>query len=136
LSRAELEEASTARNKSWLRGPAKEMIAALDNGESLPKEFRVPVAAWQFGTDLTLVALSHEVVGEYVPLIEREIGPMNLWLSAYCNQVSGYIPTKSVLADGGYECRGLYEGVGLFAPDAETVLVRKVGELCQKVSRR
>ena len=135
LSRTELEEASAPKGKSWMRGAAKEMLGAMDRGETLPKKFRMPVAAWQFGPDLTLVALSHEVVGEYGPLIEREIGPMNLWLAAYCNQVSGYIPAKITLRDGGYECRGLYEGAGIFAPETEDVLVHTVGEAAKRAGR-
>jgi neutral ceramidase len=135
LSRTELEEASTAKGKSWMRGAAKEMLSAMDRGETMPKKVRAPVAVWQFGADLTLVALAHEVVGEYAPLIEREIGPMNLWLAAYCNQVSGYIPAKVTLRDGGYECRGLYEGAGLFAPETEDVLVGRVGDLSRRAGR-
>ena len=32
-------------------------------------------AVWQFGNDLTFVALSGEVVGEYVPLLTEALGP-------------------------------------------------------------
>jgi hypothetical protein len=82
------------------------------------------------------VALSGEVVGEYVPMIERAIGPMNLWLAAYCNAVSGYIPTSQTLREGGYECRGLYEGLGWYAPRAEEVLVETVKALAAKGGRK
>jgi hypothetical protein len=127
LSKAELEQARLAR--PWVRGVAQEMIEALDRGENLPKVHPAPVAVWQFGRDLTLVALSQEVVGEFVPLLEQALGPLDLWLAAYCNAVSGYIPTAQTLREGGYECRGLYEGLGWYAPEAEKALVSKVAEL-------
>ena len=134
LSKEELTE--TAKTKRWLRGPAEDMIKALEIGETLPRVHKAPVSIWQFGADLTLVALSGEVVGEYVPMIEQAIGPMNLWLAAYCNAVSGYIPTRQTLREGGYECRGLYEGLGWYAPEAEKVLVDKVKALAVRAGRK
>jgi len=135
-SRQEIEAAAKDRRRSYLRGSAQEMLEKLDKGERLPQTHKAPVAVWQFGSDLTLVGLSGEVVGEYVPLIERKIGPLKLWLAAYCNAVSGYIPTRQVLLEGGYECRGLYEGVGWYSPAAETTLVQKVDDLARKAGRR
>jgi hypothetical protein len=78
---------------------AKEMLAKLDKGEQLPAAHPAPVVAWQFGgQDLTLVALPNEVVG--------------------------YIPSRRILAEGGYETRGLYIGSGWFAPEVEEALVK------------
>jgi neutral ceramidase len=134
LSKEALTE--TAKTKRWLRGSAEDMIKALERGETLPPSHKAPVSIWQFGSDFTLVALSGEVVGEYVPMIEQAIGPMNLWLAAYCNAVSGYIPARQTLREGGYECRGLYEGLGWYAPEAEKVLVDKVRELARKAGRK
>lgn len=133
LDKAQLQEAG--RLRPWIRGVAQEMIEALDRGDKLPRVHQAPVAVWQFGRDLTLVALSQEVVGEFVPLLEQALGPRDLWLSAYCNAVTGYIPTSQTLREGGYECRGLYEGLGWYAPEAEKVLVRKVAELASRVRR-
>ena len=92
--------------------------------------------AWQLGNDLTLVALSGEVVSEYVPLLEDALGQGRLWVAAYCHDVYGYLPSARVLAQGGYETRGLYSGgIGLFTPEAEGVLVRSVTELARQVGR-
>jgi hypothetical protein len=94
------------------------------------------VAVWQFGGDLTLVGLSGEVVVDYVPLVEQAIGPLQLWIAAYCNDVFGYFPSARVLKEGGYECRGLYTTEGFFAPTAQDVLVAKVRELAQRSGRK
>lgn len=51
-----------------------QMLEALGKEEKLPTSYRAPLAAWQFGNDLTLVALSGEVVVDYVFLIEKAIG--------------------------------------------------------------
>jgi hypothetical protein len=133
-SRAELEkQAGKGGVAAW---NARKMLAVLDRGEKLPTHYPCPVAVWQFDTDLTLVALSGEVVVDYVGLLEKALGPNNLWLAAYCNDVFGYLPSARVLEEGGYETRGLYAGgVGLFDPKAQDVLVAKVCDLAKKVGR-
>jgi hypothetical protein len=133
-TRAEMEkQAGKGGVAAW---NAKKMLAILDHGEKLPTQYDCPLAVWQFGADLTLVGLSGEVVVDYVGLLEKALGPNNLWLAAYCNDVFGYLPSARVLAEGGYETRGLYSGgVGLFDPKAQAVLVAKVRELARKAGR-
>jgi hypothetical protein len=36
------------------------------------------------------------------------------------------------LREGGYECRGLYEGLGWHAPEAEKALIGKVAEMAAR----
>ncbi len=112
------------------------MLARLNRGEELPTEYHCPVAVWQFGGDLTLVALSGEVVVDYVKLIEEALGPNRLWVAAYSHDVFGYVPSARVLREGGYETRGLYSGgIGLFAPAAERALVERVTALAGEAGR-
>jgi hypothetical protein len=134
FSRADLEKMTNG--PSWQTGNAKAMLAQVDRGEKLATAYEAPVAVWQFGSDLTLVGLSGEVVVDYVPLIEKAIGPLQLWLAAYCNDVFGYFPSARVLKEGGYECRGLYTTQGFFAPAAQDMLVTKVRELVQRAGRK
>jgi hypothetical protein len=113
------------------------MLAQLKRGEALPTNYRALVTVWQFGTDLTLVGLPGEVVVDYVRLLEDAVGPLKLWLSAYCNDTFGYLPSARVLREGGYETRGIYHGgIGYFAPEAQDVIVEKVRELASRAGRR
>jgi hypothetical protein len=133
--RAELEKKAKGKDgvQAWV---AKRMLAILDRGEKLPKEYSCPVAVWQFGDDLTLVGLSGEVVVDYIGLLEKALGPNRLWVAGYCNDVFGYLPSARVLEEGGYETRGLYTGgIGLFDPKAQDVLVAKVRELAKQAGR-
>jgi hypothetical protein len=112
------------------------MLAMLERGEKLPESYRCPFAVWQFGKDLTLVGLSGEVVVDYVPLLEKALGPTNLWLAAYCNDVYGYLPSARVIAEGGYETRGIYAGgIGFFDSSAQDVVVRTIQALAKKAGR-
>jgi neutral ceramidase len=133
-ARAELEKQAAAKRgvQAWV---SQQMLKRLDRGEKLPTSYRCPQAVWQLG-DLTLVALSGEVVVDYVPLLEKALGPNRLWIAAYCNDVFGYLPSAHVLSEGGYETRGLYTGgIGYFDPKAQDVLVTAVRELAAKVGR-
>jgi neutral ceramidase len=125
-----------AAGKGLQAGIARQMLAVLDHGDKLPTHYSCPVAVWQFGKDLTLVALSGEVVVDYASHLEKALGPNHLWLAAYCNDVFGYLPSARVLAEGGYETRGLYAGgVGSFDPRAQDVLILKIRELAGTAGR-
>ena len=113
------------------------MLALLDRHEKLSTHYTCPLTVWQFGGDLTLVGLSGEVVVDYVTLLEKVLGPNQLWIAGYCNDVFGYLPSARVATEGGYETRGLYAGgAGFFDPKAETVVVQKVRELAKKAGRK
>lgn len=134
-TRAELEQTS-AKAGSTQKWVADQMLARLKAGETLPTQYRAPVVVWQFGGDLTLVGLPGEVVVDYVRLIEEAVGPLKLWLAAYCNDTFGYLPSARVLREGGYETRGLYHGgIGYFAPEAQEAMVGKVRELAGQAGR-
>ncbi|WP_414664803.1 neutral/alkaline non-lysosomal ceramidase N-terminal domain-containing protein [Horticoccus sp. 23ND18S-11] len=134
-ARAELEQ-TTAKAGSIQKWVADQMLARLKAGETLPVSYAAPVTVWQFGQDLTLVGLPGEVVVDYVRLIEESVGPLKLWLTAYCNDTYGYFPSARVLREGGYETRGIYHGgIGYFAPEAEAVMVETVRDLAKRVGR-
>jgi hypothetical protein len=136
LTREELKKLAGDK-RSPRAGVAGQLLALLDKGEKLPARYTCPLTVWQFGQDLTLVGLSGEVVVDYVPMLEKALGPNQLWVAAYCNDVFGYLPSARVLGEGGYETRGLYSGVpGFFDPKAEEVVVRAVRDLAKKAGRK
>ena len=135
--RSEIQRMTDGGSPVWRAWMATRMLEALDRGQPLPTQYHAPIAVWQFGADLTLVALSGEVVVDYVSLIEKALGPAHLWLSAYNNDVFGYLPSARVLAEGGYETRGVvHGGPGFFSPGAQDVVVARVQELAGKAGRR
>jgi hypothetical protein len=136
LSRADIEKIAGEKRNSRSFA-AKQMLATLDRGAKLPASYPCPLAVWQFGDSLTFVGLSGEVVVDYVTMLEKALGPNQLWIAAYCNDVFGYLPSARVSGEGGYETRGLYSGsAGWFAPEAEQVVVQQIRELARAVGRR
>jgi neutral ceramidase len=94
-----------------------------------------PTAVWQFGDDLTFVGLSGEVVSAYVPLCREALGPKNLWIAGYSNEVDGYVPDAKIVAEGGYEARGLVADIGFYSAKTQDVLVESVRQLAQEARR-
>ncbi|MEZ0267497.1 MAG: neutral/alkaline non-lysosomal ceramidase N-terminal domain-containing protein [Phycisphaerae bacterium] len=133
-TRAELDEIA-AKGTGTRKADAAKMLAALDRNEPLPTTYAAKVSAWQFGQDLTLIALPNEVVVDYAAALERAVGPLRLWVAAYCHDVEGYIPSKRVLREGGYETRGLYIGAGWFAEGVEDALVTAAKTAAEKAGR-
>lgn len=132
--RAELEK--EAAKKGFQGQVAQQMLKILERGDKPPRHYRCPQAVWQFGKDLTLVALSGEVVVDYVPLLETALGPNRLWIAAYSHDVFGYVPSARVLREGGYETRGVYHGgIGTFEPKTQDVLIETVRKLAIEIGR-
>lgn len=120
----------------WRGFVASEIERRRAAGEALPAAYRAPFSVWQFGDDLTWVGLSGEVVVDYVTILEGALGGSRLWISAYCHDVYGYLPSARVLREGGYETRGLYAGgIGFFAPEAEPVVAGAIARLARDAGR-
>jgi len=130
--RSQLE--AMTRGPSHIASNARRMLERLDRNEPNATTYAAPLAVWQFGADLTLVALPGEVVSDYVPLVENAVGHGRLWIAAYSNEVFGYLPSAKVLREGGYEMRGII-GEGFFAPEVESVVVDAVRRLADRVGR-
>lgn len=121
----------------WESHNAKRILAAQQRGETIPTHYRAPLALWQFGKDLTLVAISGEVVSDYVPLVSDMLGSERLWVAGYCNQVFGYLPSARVVREGGYETLGLVSAhIGWFSSDAQDVLLEGIRKMYQDATRQ
>lgn len=93
-------------------------------------EFDYPIQAVAFGSSLTLLSLSGEVMADYAQQLKAALdGP--LWVAAYANRC-GYIPTRRVLTEGGYEARQSGYG-GRYAPSSERRVLSKALALAERV---
>lgn len=115
---------------------ARHHLAIFDKGEKLASSHPCPVQVWQFGKDLTLIALGGEVVVDYALRLKRELRGSNVWVAGYSNDVFAYIPSVRILIEGGYEAdyNLIYYGLPTrFRNDVEEVLMKKVHEQVLKV---
>jgi neutral ceramidase len=102
-TRAEYQERLKAKDAT-VATHARRMLARWDKEGRLPETYPYPVQVVHFGPGLRLVALGGEAVVDYSLRLKRELaGTAAVWVSAYSNDVMGYIPTERVLREGGYE---------------------------------
>jgi hypothetical protein len=81
----------------------------------------------RLGEDFTLVALSSETVVDYSLRLKREIRTPVVWVAGYSNDIVGYVPSRRVAAEGGYEAG--YD----FTFDVEEKIIGLVHELAARV---
>jgi hypothetical protein len=125
-----------AKGPFWESHNARRILGALQRSETIPAHYRAPLALWQFGDDLTLVAISGEVVSDYVPLVAETLKSERLWVAGYCNQVFGYLPSAKVVKEGGYETLGLVSAhIGWFSAQAQDVVLASVREMSRAAGR-
>ena len=82
---------------------AKYLLAKWDREGGLPSTYPYPVQAWRLGDDVTWIFLGGEVVVDYSLALKSQLGEGRTWIASYSNDVMGYIPSRRVLAEGGYE---------------------------------
>lgn len=106
---------------------------------SPPDRVKYPVQVWQFGSDLTFIALTGETVVDYSLKFKGTFGWNNTWVCGYNNDLLSYVPSLRVLKEGGYEgVTGMFE-YGHRAPYAETVeeqITTKVDELVKAAEKQ
>jgi len=110
---------------------AKAMLAKLDVQGSIPAEISYPISVWKFGNELAMVFLAGEVVVDYAVRLKRELDWSRLWINAWVNDMPGYIPSRRVLSEGGYEAdfsQVYYEQPGRYDPGLEDKLIQAVCE--------
>jgi neutral ceramidase len=139
----ELKQQAASTNK-YERRHAEQLLDELEKAGRTRSTYPYLVQVAQFGDDLTMVGLAGEVVVDYSLRLRAELagsapagkGPA-IWVAGYCNEVFGYVPSRRVLQEGGYEARDsiLYYDITVtpFAPSVEKLIVDKVHELVRQV---
>lgn len=82
-----------------------------------------PVQVVHFGDAVTLVALGSETVVDYALRFKSEIKAPMVWVAGYSNDYAGYVPSRRVAVEGGYEA------ANDFTLDVEDRIVGKVRSL-------
>jgi hypothetical protein len=136
ISRADLERRAGSRDGNDVQR-AKALLKQLE-AKTLAQSYRCPVQVVQFGADLTLVAIGGEATVEYSLRLKRELqsGSPAVWVAGYSNDGFGYLGSKQVIVDGGYEgySANLRWHPGPWATDTEERVIRKVHELIQSIN--
>ena len=136
ITPADLERRAASRNSAE-RARAEELLQQAKEGK-LPQTYPCPVQVVQFGTDLTLVAIGGETTVEYSLRLKRELGGGNaaIWVAGYSNDGFGYLGSRRVIVEGGYEgySANLGRHPGPWATTTEDRIVTMVYELSRSIN--
>jgi hypothetical protein len=116
------------------RRKASFLLAALAEGRDLPAQQRCPVQVLLFGNELLLIALGGEPVADYARRFKSEFTGALVWVAGYSNDMFGYLPTRRVIQEGGYEGGRASLWSGLPTPLAESAEDRVV-EIVRRLVR-
>ena len=111
---------------------AKSMLKKLDSEGSISSKVNYPIHSWKFGNELAVVFLAGEVVVDYAVRFNKEFDWKRLWISAWANEMPGYIPSRRVLNEGGYEAefsQVYYDLPGPYLPEVEDVVTNGVRDI-------
>lgn len=111
---------------------ARNSLTLMANGGTISNSMSYPVQVWSFGKQLAMVFLGGEVVVDYSLRIKREFSKDKLWVNAYSNDVSTYIASKRLFAEGGYEVDGsmpYYNRPSRLTEDTEDRIMKAIHEL-------
>ncbi|MBP7934896.1 MAG: neutral/alkaline non-lysosomal ceramidase N-terminal domain-containing protein [Phycisphaerae bacterium] len=116
---------------------AKEMLGQVRAGKSFAKGYSYPVEAWRLGGEQLWVMLGGEVVVDYALRFKGTYGK-GTWVTAYANDTMGYIPSRRVWEEGGYEATSLEEyghPATRWAKDVEDRVAAGVNRVVEAVGR-
>ena len=119
-STEELAQDASSKDK-FVSSRARTLQQIVGSGKAIPSTYPYSIQVWRLGDKLTLVTLGGEVVVDYAIRLKGEYGRERTWVAGYANDVMAYIPSRRVLAEGGYEGGGAMVYYGLPSPWAESV---------------
>jgi neutral ceramidase len=89
------------------------------------------VHQWDIHDRLKVVCMSAEVCWEYAGMLNHQFPGKTIWPVGYAGSVFGYLPTESMLGEGGYEVSGFKRAFGIkgaFHPGLEEVIRKALTE--------
>ncbi len=125
-------------NNKFMQRRAKVMLEAYNKGWDVSK-LSYPVQAISFGKNLTILALAGEVVVDYSLNTKKSYPKQNVFVAGYSHEVMCYIPTKRILAEGGYEPISsmiYYTMPGPFKNNVETKILSAIDEVMKSVGAK
>lgn len=131
-----------ASNDPPRRAKAMYLQERLDRGEKLETSYPLPMQAVRLGDDVVMIVMAGEAVIDWAHQFKRDIPPLlsqpaQVWVFGYCNDMPGYIPTRRVQEEGGYEGgrASLWSWLpGPWAGDIEERVTTTVHRLARKVA--
>jgi hypothetical protein len=117
----------TSSYASYQKRWAGNMIARMEKNDPFMSSYPYPLQVWQIGGQM-LVSMGGEVVVAYANSLKRIYGP-DIFVMGYSNDVMSYIPSVTILEEGGYEGYVAQQVYGLpntWKPAIESMIIQEI----------
>ncbi len=125
----EIAQDSLAYIKRW----ADNMLDKMEKEESFISSYPYPLQVWHMG-DQMVVNMGGEVVVEYAIKLKQIFG-QDIFVIAYSNDDMAYIPSVTILEEGGYEgliSQMVYGLPSTWKPDIESMIIQEIVRLAEQ----
>ena len=115
--------------RSW----AKNMIEKMKKNETFISSYPYPLQVWQMG-DQMIVSMGGEVVVNYAIRLKQIFG-QDMFVFGCSNDVMSYIPSETILEEGGYEGLVAQQVYGLpntWKPGIESMIIQEIVRLAEQ----
>ena len=132
-------EAQAHSSNKYVARKARFLRSRLAADGLIDLTYPCPVQVVRLGREVLLIAIGGELVVDYSRRLKTDhAGPVT-WVAGYSNDVFGYLPSRRVLDEGGYEGGGAMVYTPLPGPFDATVedrVLSAVGRLVEKTNDR
>lgn len=114
---------------------ASNKLTRLEKGESFISSYPYPLQVWRLG-DQMVVNMGGEVVVGYANML-KEIYGQDIIVIGNSNDVMSYIPTVTILEEGGYEGYVAQQVYGLpntWKPEIESMIIEEIIRLAEQAA--
>ena len=101
----DLVKSSLDAGPEYVQAWARHLFESVENNIPVATSFPFEIQTVRFGNALAIVGLAGEMNVEHGLRLKKELAPYfdNLLVTAYTNDIVGYIPVKRQIPEGGYE---------------------------------
>ncbi len=134
-SEAELEKALAESNVAYYKRWAERLLSEIRSGKPLLTSYPYPLQVWNVGGQ-PVMSLGGELVIEYAIGLKKMFG-QNIFVMGYCNDLMAYIPSTTILNEGGYEGDSSQQVYGLpskWSPEIEPLIYDGMVKLASQVN--
>jgi hypothetical protein len=120
-------------NVDYIKRWATRMLHELEMGKPFQTSYPYPLQIWEIGNQ-KIFAMGGEVVIEYSIKLKQIFG-QDIFVLGYTNDVMAYIPSITILNEGGYEGKTSQMVYGLpstWSSDIEPLILEKITNLAKK----
>ncbi|MCX6217858.1 neutral/alkaline non-lysosomal ceramidase N-terminal domain-containing protein [Spirosoma sp.] len=120
--------------EGYMKRWATRLLAETKQGKPFITSYLYPLQIWQLGSQ-PILSFGGELVVQYALDCKKRFG-QGIFVMGYANDVMGYIPSVTILREGGYEgasSQMVYGLPSIWAAEVPTLIDREINRLAEQI---